>query len=341
METEPKKEPETEPESVKRANIDPNLRLLAAKNPHERDVFIKYEEKDHKYFVDIQRDGNFTNEHFISVTTLKSVFFAEFDADAIIPQMMAKDTFAKRHSDLVGMTPEEIKAFWKENGRQSAEAGTKIHAEIECILNEEKDLVCTTPEMKLFKEFTDMASEAHEPYRTEMFVFTDDTSRVAGAIDALYVNVKRMAEPNPENALYVKIVDWKRVKKLNEYNPRERGIAPFEKLPNTNYFHYCVQQNMYKYILETFYKNPVWNGRVYSHIVVEKMWLCRLYPNMRKVQLKQCEEYPVEIKRVFEMRAESLQKRRQGLPDIYPFDKNLKPEMEVVPGFGVTDLESL
>ena len=73
---------------------------------------------------------------------------------------------------------------------------------------------------------------------------------VAGTVDCLY----KSSDGN-----YV-MVDWKRSKKLivqGTNQPDKRGfqieIEGLTNLTNCSYYRYCIQQNMYKYILEKKY----------------------------------------------------------------------------------------
>ena len=49
------------------------------------------------------------------------------------------------------------------------------------------------------------------------------------------------------------IYDWKRSKEIKAENPFGNGLAPLEHLPDTNYWHYTMQLNVYKWMLEKFY----------------------------------------------------------------------------------------
>jgi hypothetical protein len=49
------------------------------------------------------------------------------------------------------------------------------------------------------------------------------------------------------------VYDWKRSKDIKTENQFETGYAPVDHLPNTNYWHYTMQLNVYKWILETYY----------------------------------------------------------------------------------------
>jgi hypothetical protein len=49
------------------------------------------------------------------------------------------------------------------------------------------------------------------------------------------------------------IYDWKRSKEIKTENKFGSGLAPLEHLPDTNYWHYTLQLNVYKWILEKYY----------------------------------------------------------------------------------------
>ena len=51
------------------------------------------------------------------------------------------------------------------------------------------------------------------------------------------------------------IYDWKRSNKVdpNEINQWSSGIHGLEHLADTSYVHYCLQQNLYRYMLEKNY----------------------------------------------------------------------------------------
>ena len=49
------------------------------------------------------------------------------------------------------------------------------------------------------------------------------------------------------------IYDWKRSKEIKSDNPFGSGLPPLEHLPDTNYWHYTMQLNVYKWMLEKYY----------------------------------------------------------------------------------------
>jgi hypothetical protein len=99
------------------------------------------------------------------------------------------------------------------------------------------------------KFWTDCGGDL-EPYRSEWEVFTDATDgsgtkiKLCGSIDMVF---RRKSDGK-----FV-IYDWKRSKEIKSDNPFKTGLAPLNHLPDTNYWHYTMQLNIYKWILETYY----------------------------------------------------------------------------------------
>ena len=168
--------------------------MLAKQNPHERDAHISFEEGPHIYTIDGESD-------FMSVTTWNHSHFAEFNADAIITNMMNGRKWAQ--SKYYGMTREEIKAQWEANRDEAAQAGTKMHYDIECYYNG-MDVSNDSVEYAYFQRFLEDHSD-FVPYRTEWMVW-DAELRFAGSIDMVY--------ENPDGTLM--IYDWKRSKGIHK-----------------------------------------------------------------------------------------------------------------------------
>jgi len=132
----------------------------------------------------------------------------------------------------------------------SAKKGTFLHESIENYYNQ-KNQDEFPPEFNFFKEFINKYPTI-EPYKTEWKVF-DSKSSVAGTIDMVY------KKSNGELFIF----DWKRTTKLvNDIgtiikSDFEYGYDELENLSNNSYNKYCLQQNLYKYILEDNYGEKV------------------------------------------------------------------------------------
>lgn len=246
--------------------------VLAVRNAHPRDVNIQFFKEGHKYSILTDPSTNYT-----SVTTWVHKHFPEFNADEIIQNMMKSRNWKSGHK-YWGMTPEEIKSLWDTNKNAVADKGTELHYQIECFHNDKrfqfeytnkelieiyladkgKDLDKTSLEWQYFIKF--IKDHMHlKPYRTEWLVY-DDTVKISGSIDMVY--------ENPDGTL--SIYDWKRSKNITRVNNFNRFATDpvICHLPDSNYWHYTLQLNTYKYILETKYNKQI-----------KDLYLVRLHPD--------------------------------------------------------------
>jgi PD-(D/E)XK nuclease superfamily len=245
---------------------------LKLRNAHQRDANIKFFEKGHKYEITTDPKSRYT-----SVTTWNHSHFPKFDADAIIKNMMSSSKWAPGHK-YWGLTPEQIKASWNTNSSSVASAGTDMHYEIECFNNDKRltfdytnkelyevyigdhrqELAEKSLEWQYFMNFV-KDNQHLKPYRTEWLVYHEE-AKIAGAIDMVY--------ENPDGSL--SIYDWKRSKEISPNNNFGKyALNPLlSHIPDTNFWHYALQLNTYKYILETKYG-----------CVIKDLYLVRLHPD--------------------------------------------------------------
>lgn len=228
--------------------------LLKLKNSHSRDAFITFNEELHEYYIRNPEYPLIRKQKVkISVTTYIHKLFPEFDADNIICKMMKSSRWEE--SKYYGMHAYEIKALWEQNRIEAARLGTQMHKNIELFYNSNMNMVNfinnynidITPEFQMFINF--QSDNKHlKPYRTEWEIFDEDNN-IAGSVDMLYENKDGTLD----------ICDWKRCKEIKKENNWEHGRFPIMHLPNTNFWHYSLQLNVYKYILETKYEKTINN----------------------------------------------------------------------------------
>jgi len=222
-----------------------SINYLANKNAHERDARIVFHEGPHLYEIDGTSDG------FCSVTTLNHGYFAGFNADAAVDMILRNKKWASDPTyKYYGQSRQTILDGWAENGRQASEAGTKMHLDIEMYYNK-MPVSNTSYEYGLFQNFLADFPQL-EAFRTEWTVFHEEV-RVAGSIDMVFRNTL--------TGQY-EIYDWKRVKEIsmNAFRADDVGLVPpLATMPNTNYWHYALQLNIYQYILHQKYGLDVSN----------------------------------------------------------------------------------
>lgn len=223
---------------------------LAELYPHERDSHITFDEGPHIYTIDGDSD-------FMSVTTWNHSHFGHFEPDKIIEKMMNSPKWPQ--SKYYGMSRKQIKELWEKNGKEASEAGTKMHYDIECYYNDmEVEIEEGCIEWDYFEMFENIIGRNLEPYRTEWMVW-DKELKFAGSIDMVF--------KNPDGTL--QIYDWKRCKEIKKINRFQSATTPcISHLPDCNFWHYSLQLNTYKYMLEKNYGKKV-----------TKMYLVCLHPN--------------------------------------------------------------
>ena len=93
------------------------------------------------------------------------------------------------------------------------------------------------------------------PYRTEWAVFDED-AKIAGCIDMVFENWDAVTrKPDGTFSIY----DWKRCKNIDTENAFRKFMTTpaLNDVPDTNFGHFCLQLNVYKYIIEKHYGKTV------------------------------------------------------------------------------------
>jgi hypothetical protein len=297
--------------------------ILSTHNRHERDQNISFQEEGHKYTIFSDPDSKYT-----STTTWIHTHFPHFDADAVIAKMMRGKNW-NPDSKYWGMTPVQIKELWTNNGAAVSGAGTDMHFKIECFMNNtdisypythadllpspntpntpnnifENGLKDGSPQNNIFeKELKDAEAPAEwtfflkyvqdhptlKPYRTEWTVYDEDI-KLTGSIDMVY--------ENPDGTL--SIYDWKRSKEISTVNKfNEYATTPcISHMPHSNFWHYSLQLNTYKAVLE----------RKYGKIVTD-LFLVRLHPDAEEgtYELIRVPDLSKDVAELFKLKQEEV-----------------------------------
>jgi hypothetical protein len=272
---------------------------LANLNPHERDPYIEFDEGPHIYTV--RGEGGYT-----SVTTWIHEIFPHFDSYKVIDASISragKDWNVKEknkkywhQTENRPMTREEIKQTWSENALTSSTAGTKLHYDIECYYNK-VPTTNTSIEYEYFKKYLVDFEKEHPyliPYRTEWMVYYEDV-KLSGSIDMIYQDTR------DTTGTTLVIYDWKRCKEIvydDDYGNPGGSIPPVEDLPNVNFWHYTMQLNIYKKILEDKYGKKI-----------TKLALVALHPDHRNYEIHDVDIMEERINALFEYRKNNMTKK--------------------------------
>lgn len=243
----------------------------------EQDSRIHFEEKVHIYTVDGL--GQFT-----SVSQVISKFFEPFDS----VRWSLRKTYGDEAKAL------QLRDEWTARGEKASQAGTHLHKQIEEYLSQGRQ-----PTMETQVDYDGPVVHLHEtisierewhhfnafkndvsfrPFRTEWCVYDED-ARMAGTIDLLCACDDGTFE----------IYDWKRSNRINPAEPNRwaTGKNGLEHLTDTAYMHYCLQQNLYCYILEKNYG-----------LRIKQMHLVVLHPDFDTYQLVKIPRMEREVKTI-------------------------------------------
>ena len=217
----------------------------------DRDSQIQFYPQEHIYVYN-------GREQFLPVSSVVDCFFKPFDAD-----------YWSAYKAQQRRVPQgQILEEWDAKGALSREVGTFMHKQIEnhyqgipyqqkypfrysgnyVHIEGDADLHC---EYLQFMQFC--VDHPFTPYRTEWVIY-DEYLKIAGTIDMIHHH----------DGTY-DIYDWKRSSRILNVlgNPitinsfGEKGTGKLSHIEDTPYWHYCIQQNIYRYILEKNYKITV------------------------------------------------------------------------------------
>jgi len=200
---------------------------------------IAFDEESHKYLHPKDETGN---AEYISVTTLIERFFP-FDLKRYI----------ERKAEEENRSEEDVLDEYLIIRDEAAEKGTFLHKQIENYLKG-AEFEPNSKEFELFLDFYDKEIKERNLkfYDAEKMIFSNKYN-VAGTIDCLF---KKFDKDE-----YV-MLDWKRSKKLIiDGRPRIFGygyaLSELSSLDNSSFNRYCLQQNLYKHIIETEYRMKI------------------------------------------------------------------------------------
>lgn len=197
-------------------------------------IQLEFKQEDHSY-IDNRK------KKYISVTTLISKSFPEFD----------KETIAEKIAIKKNTTKEELLKQWEQKSKEATRLGTRFHQNMEHYIKSEYDLMYK-PENILEKikfdggkRIANQIINEYKPIQIEsQKVIFSPQYEIAGCIDLLFkINDKKYM-----------IFDWKCLSKniqKTSFNNRTGNIEPTKNILDCNFYHYALQLSLYQNILKS------------------------------------------------------------------------------------------
>lgn len=188
---------------------------------------IKFNKKKHIYYVG--------SDEYISVSTLVGKYFSKFDSKAIAKKLAS---FPINKSNKQGVR------YWLKLWKSNQEYGTMVHKDIEdSITLSSKNKFIESENAKLWLD--KYISKLTKPFLMPELLLYSEEYKIAGTADLVIVH--------GEDAQNVTLIDWKCTKELKK-SSYDKLITKFG-FPDCNYYKYCLQLNMYAWLLKQNFHN--------------------------------------------------------------------------------------
>jgi hypothetical protein len=213
--------------------------------PFPREHRIQFDETSHVYTVDGVRVPR-------SVTGLIHLYCNEFDPHRALATMKATPTWRGKCMSIaeegLGTADEDFIERWQFNGKVQRARGYLLHFQAEAMVNGRCIALPWSPEFQQAKCIYEFVTRewGFRPLRTEVSIFHCGL-RLAGQPDLLCKDRQGR----------IVIIDWKRVRRIKAESMQGPMRYPLNMLPDSNYWHYALQLNLYAYILESEYSLAV------------------------------------------------------------------------------------
>ena len=179
----------------------------------------------------------------------------------------------------VGTEVEDIVSYWERKGEVARARGTLLHFHCEQMVNGRP---IQQPHSTEFQQahalYEQLLAAGLKPFRAEVNLYSTKL-QVAGQADLLM----RFNNGN------VVVIDWKRSKEIKFENNWGHLKYPLQHLPETNYYLYCLQLNMYGTMLET-----------ECGMTVVGYYLAVVHPDIERGRLISCPRMDHEMRLIYE-----------------------------------------
>lgn len=224
------------------------------------DRILTFNEDQHSYADD-------TGKSYTSVTRLIGMGFEKFDAVNI----------AKRKAEREGLNWQDLVIEWKEAGEKAANAGTRLHQNCEYQILGQEDRMNEPLDVQERINFN-LAYEEVKRIKNDKYVIKLEPEKIifspslnlAGSVDLLV---------SYESGDYI-IYDWKNIKGISavSFNGKCGILDATHGIPDSNYWHYALQLQIYEIILKV-------EGYIPNKSNVRRILNCFINGRLEKVEL--------------------------------------------------------
>ena len=262
---------------------------LALLHPMPREDRITFDEASHTYTVDGIKVPR-------SVTGFLHEYASEFDPALAIQTMKAGKYWGEKKAAFeaqgLGTEDADFLRRWAFNGEVARSRGHLLHYQAEQMCNGRQVQEPHSPEFQQARQiYARLLEKGLTPFRAEVNLFHVGLV-LAGQPDLL------MMDPAGDLA----IVDWKRSKNIRFEGDRTLQ-DPLGHLPDTNYFLYSLQLNVYRYMLESEYGYRC-----------SSMWLAVVHPDNDQPRLISCPRMDAEIAAIVDFEFECGRAKAAAVP---------------------------
>lgn len=212
---------------------------------------MKFNEHNHTYFND-------KDEQYISGTSLIKMFCKPFDREKIATK------YAKKHKKSI----QDVLDEWDKAGKDAIKKGIAFHSIKEKELNEKPSILIDDEEHPIVRANWEgdvklnVISKLEPGIYPELLVWSDKY-KVAGQAD--YVEVTKKG--------FININDYKTSKEIKKNSSKswdgrpDMLKTPLNYLEDCNFVHYCLQINLYAFLIKQHNRNLKINKMSIEHII--------------------------------------------------------------------------
>lgn len=216
---------------------------------------LYFDEATHTYLLD--------DRPLKSVSSIVASQFRKFNAK-FMARNIAKTRSADPDSPYFGMTEDQIEQQWTESGKESRDAGTRLHLDIENFF--QKGVAPENPDSVEWKQFLNFVND-HPSWVCIGNETRVHNHTVGGTIDAIF--------DTPEGIV---LVDWKRIKAL-DFSGFGMGKGVMRHVPDCNYSKYSLQLSLYRRLI---------------NVEVKACYIVQMHPTLENYSKVKAQDFHME-----------------------------------------------